>query len=264
MKLLALLFLVVAALSAVLLLDPIPQDPAYHDFADTRRLLGVANFWNVCSNIALVAAGIAGLAFLKDSDRAGILAELYPVYALFFGGVLLSGFGSAWYHLRPANVTLLWDRLPMTIAFMSFFTLILGEQISASAARRWFLPLLAVGAASVSYWFVTETSTLLCGLDSSMTCGDLRPYALVQFLPLILIPLLLLAGTSPFDRSAFFWIMILLYAAAKLFEYLDREIFAATGLISGHTIKHVVAAAAALACLSGLARRQPVPDDTSP
>ena len=263
MKSRALLLLTAAVITAVLFIEPIPQDPGYHEFADTRRLLGVANFWNVFSNIALVLTGIAGLTFLKTRQRAGILVDLYPIYVGFFAGVFLSGFGSAWYHLAPANESLVWDRLPMTLAFMSFFAIIIGERISTIVARRWFIPLLTIGAGSVLYWYFTETSDLFCGSERAGPCGDLRPYALVQFLPMLLIPLLLVSRRSPFDRSAFVWVMILLYASAKLFEYGDRSIFDSTAqLISGHSIKHLAAAAAALVFLSGLSRRRPAAGGT--
>ena len=90
MKSRALLLLTAAVITAVFFIEPIPQDPGYHEFADARRLLGVANFWNVFSNIALVLTGIAGLTFLKTRQRAGILVDLYPIYVGFFAGVLVS------------------------------------------------------------------------------------------------------------------------------------------------------------------------------
>lgn len=253
-----LVILAAAAIAAVFFIEPISQDPAYHAFADARRLLGVANFWNVFSNIAFVLTGVAGLTIIRTRQLEGIVTDLYPVYVVFFAGVTLSGFGSAWYHLSPANESLVWDRLPMTLTFMSFFTIIIGEQNSASVAKRCFIPLLAIGAGSVLYWYFTETSAAWCGAEYAGTCGDLRPYALVQFLPMLLIPLQLLAYKSPFDRTGFIWVMILLYAAAKLFEHFDQNIFDATQIISGHSIKHVVAAAAALIFLYGLVIRRPL------
>ena len=133
----------------------------------------------------------------------------------------------------------------MTLAFMSLFTIIIGEQVSAITAKRLFLPLLLVGAASVMYWAVTE----------SRGAGDLRFYAIVQFLPLLLIPLLLLLYRSPFDRSGFFWGMIGLYAASKILEMLDRDIYELVRIFSGHSMKHVVAALAPLLFLYGIVSR---------
>ena len=42
---------------------------------------------------------------------------------------------------------------------------------------------------------------------------------------------------------------------AKIFEYYDAAIFAMGGLLSGHTLKHLVAALAPLALLAALRRR---------
>jgi hypothetical protein len=39
------------ALVAAIFLPPVPQDLRYHSFADRRTLWGVANFWNVVSNL---------------------------------------------------------------------------------------------------------------------------------------------------------------------------------------------------------------------
>jgi hypothetical protein len=237
-----------AAIAGVALLEPIAQDPGYHAFADTRTLFAIPNFWNVVSNIPFVLAGAAGLLFLGRRGRDGLLAELRPAYAVFFTGIVLTGLGSSWYHLAPDNRTLVWDRLPMTLGFMGLFTIVIGEHISAHRARKLLLPLLAVGAASVFYWALTE----------SQGSGDLRPYALVQFLPVILIPLILLMYRPQFDRTAFIWWVIGIYATSKLLEHCDYNVFAVNGIISGHSLKHVAAALAPLVLLYGFATRRPI------
>jgi hypothetical protein len=238
---------VAAAIAAMSFVRPIPQDPGYHTFVDTREFLAIPNFWNVMSNLPFVAAGVAGLLFLRQQNRPGLSPSLRPAYGIFFAGVLLTGFGSAWYHLAPDNRTLVWDRLPMTLAFMSLFTIIIGEHVSAQRARQLLLPLLITGTASVLYWAVSEAGGN----------GDLRPYALVQFLPMILIPLILRMYRSPFDRTAFIWLVVIIYAASKLSEYYDERVFALGGIISGHSLKHVVAALAPLVLLYGFSRRCP-------
>lgn len=235
------------AIVTVALLPPIPQDLRYHLFADTRTLLAIPNFWNVASNLPFLLAGAAGLRF-ASGRRAGLLPLLRPAYIVFFAGVLMTGFGSAWYHLAPDNRTLIWDRLPMTLAFMGLFTVITGEHVSVARARRLLVPLLAAGALSVVYWAATEGAGR----------GDLRPYALVQFLPVILIPLVLLMYRSPFDRTAFMWWAVAIYASSKLLEHYDRGIFAWTGLVSGHSLKHLVAAVAPAVLLYGFATRRPI------
>lgn len=232
--------------SAVFSIDPIPQDPTYHAFADTRTFLGVPYFWNVASNIPFLLVGGAGVYYLKSKNRPGMLPELYIAYLVFFAGIFLTGFGSAYFHYAPDNDALVWDRLPMTIGFMGLFTIIIGEHISLPAAKLMLIPLLIIGAASVVYWGVTE----------ARGTGDLRPYAIVQFLPMLLIPLILLIYRSVFDGVDILWFVIVLYALSKLFEYFDAAVFEFGGLISGHSVKHVVAAMAPLVFLNGLNSRR--------
>jgi len=234
-------------IAAVFFIEPIPQDPAYHLFADTRSFLGVPNFWNVMSNIPFLLIGTAGIYYSRFKDRPGMMTELQYAYIVFFAGVFLTGFGSAYFHYAPGNSTLVWDRLPMTLGFMGFVAIIVGEHISLPAAKRMLVPLLIVGAGSVTYWNITETRG----------AGDLRPYAIVQFLPMLLIPLILLMYRSAYDKVGFLWFMIALYALSKLFEELDSETYEIGQLISGHSIKHVVAAVSAVVFLHGLHTRRP-------
>jgi hypothetical protein len=223
-----------AAIVGVLLLDPIPQDPAYHDFVDARTIAGVRNFWNVLSNLPFVLVGLYGLTRLSRLAECGTRNG----YVALCGAVVLVGVGSGTYHLDPSNATLLWDRLPMTVAFMALLSLVLDERQVLGAGRHMLWPLLCLGVASVAYWYWTE----------SHGEGDLRPYVLVQFLPVLLLPLILVLFRSRFLRDRFVLFALVLYAAAKALEYHDGRIFAALGVLSGHSLKHAVAALA-VACL---------------
>lgn len=129
-----------SALVGLALLGPLPQDPLYHQFADQRPLLGIANFLDVISNLPFVIIGLLGLGYLapgclRRGRPAGGLPPLLLHYRIFFVGVLLTGLGSGYYHLAPDNHTLVWDRLPMTIAFMAFFAALVGESLSLRAGR---------------------------------------------------------------------------------------------------------------------------------
>ena len=238
-------------IAVVFSIEPIAQDPLYHAFADTRTILGVPNFWNVMSNIPFLLVGGAGMYYSRSHDRPGMGPDLQFAYLVFFAGIFLTGFGSAYYHYAPGNETLVWDRLPMTLGFMGLFTIIIGEHISLVGAKRALIPLLIVGAFSVIYWGVTE----------ARGAGDLRPYAIVQFLPMLLIPMILLMFRSIYDNVSFLWLVIILYAFSKLFEYFDSAIYEIGHLISGHSIKHVVAAIAALVFLYGLDNRRRLSED---
>ena len=212
--------------------DPVAQSPDYHEFADTRTLFGTPNFWNVLSNLPFLLVGAAGLWHLRTRERDGIVANLYPAYIIFFIGILLTAIGSSWYHLAPDSHTLVWDRFPMTIAFMTLFAIVIGEHVCDKSARLLLVPLLFIGAASVYYWQYTEAGGN----------GDLRPYALVQFLPMILIPIILLTYKSRYFATHVYWGMILLYAMSKLFEFFDYNVYEAGNILSGHSVKHLVAA----------------------
>jgi hypothetical protein len=244
-----------AALLAVvaLALPPIAQDPAYHDFADQRACLGVPNCLNVLSNAPFVVVGLLGVRFLvRNRARGGRPAFLTPVerrpYWAAFGGIALTGIGSAYYHWAPSNATLFWDRLPMTIAFMALLSSIIAERVSLTTGLRLLGPLLAVGALSTLYWHVGETQG----------AGDLRPYALVQFGSLIAIPLMLWLFPPRYTGTADLVGVIGWYGLAKVFEFLDRPLFELTG-VSGHTLKHLASAVGAWWIVRMLARRRPVP-----
>jgi len=221
------------AVLSVFFVPAIPQDTQYHNFADQRAFFGIPNFFNVVSNLPYLVFGLVAYFFLLKEARPAIIHSLRYAYLLFFIGVSLVCLGSGYYHLFPDNSTLLWDRLPMTIAFMSFFTVIVAEYAHEQAARRAFLPLIVIGIVSVFYWYWTETRGV----------GDLRLYGLVQFLPMILIPLILWLYSGRYSHAHYFWIMVGCYLLAKVFEATDQLIYDAIGF-SGHSLKHLVSSAA--------------------
>lgn len=227
------------------LIDPIPQDPAYHQFADQREFLGVPNFFNVFSNLAFIIIGVYCLRSLvshtHDTDGFTSKGACY----LFFIGLILTGFGSGYYHMSPINQTLALDRLPMAIAFMALFSFFLSEHISAHMGSRLLWPLLAAGIFSVIYWIYTE----------NQGAGDLRLYALVQFLPVLLIPLILVLFPSQNYQKKYLWYIIGLYALAKVTEHYDHEVMHVL-TISGHTLKHIFASVTGIAFLKIILSRQ--------
>ena len=117
------LVLMIASLVGLLLLPPIAQDQSYHDFADQRTFLGIPHFWNVVSNFPFIAIGAAGLWQLRRDPAIDVL----------FLGILLTGFGSAYYHLDPNDRTLFWDRLPMAVSFMAILANAIEERVDAKA-----------------------------------------------------------------------------------------------------------------------------------
>lgn len=243
----ALLGLLAAGLAVVAALGPVPQDQAYHRLADARRLAGVPNALNVLSNTAFVAVGLGGLAVaLGGRATFADARERWP-YAAFFAALTLTGLGSAWYHLEPGDARLVWDRLPLAAAFMALFAAVLAERVAPRLGLALLAPLVAVGLGSVMWWYA--------GVPAGG--GDLRAYGLVQFYPMVAIPVVL-AACPPRYAGSGLGTAVAVYALGKVAELGDAAIFSATGLVSGHTLKHLLAAGAAGAVARMLARRQPL------
>ena len=220
---------------------PIPQDPAYHRFADTRPMFGVPNGLDVLSNLPFAVVGLAGLVVTVGRGSRARFDDPWTrvPWATLFAGTLLTAAGSSYYHLAPGNARLVWDRLPMTVAFMGLLAGVLAERIGVASARRAFVPLLVFGAGSVVYWYATEIRG----------AGDLRPYALVQFGTLLAIVGVLALRRGPRPVTGFLAAGLFAYAVAKVLEAGDAEVLAGSGVVSGHTLKHVVAAVG-IGCLA--------------
>lgn len=225
--------------------DPVPQDPNYHLFADQAAFFGVSNFLNVASNLPFLIVGILGWRLILRHEQT-VTAATKLAWLVFFFGITLTAFGSGYFHLNPNNDTLFWDRLPMTIGFMSLISIVIAEYFSEKIGRLSLLPLLLVGIGSVIYWTHTE----------ALGRGDLRPYAVVQFLPMLLIPLVITLYRTRSDLGRYIWWMIAFYVAAKLAEQLDDVLYSAGNLVSGHTVKHLLASLAPASLLYGLSKRR--------
>ena len=245
-------FLAFTALTALaaFLLPAMPQPLAYHDFADHRAMHGIANFLDVASNVAFVLAGLAGcLVVLRRGTVFELQAERWP-YALFFVGIVLTGLGSAYYHLVPDNERLFWDRLPMTIAFMSLVATQVVDRINARKGLALLLPLLLIGAAAVFYWRATERAG----------AGNVTPYAVLQGYSVVVLLLLAWLRPSRYTRANDVYWVFAGYMAAKVFETFDRQFYSIGHVASGHTLKHVAAAVAALVVCRMLYLRELQPE----
>ena len=214
--------------------DPISQDLNYHEFSDTNTFISLPNALNVISNIPFIIAGSVGLLSLLGVSKYSIQvldANKLSYFAL-FTGLILVGFGSGYYHLNPNNETLVWDRIPMTIAFMGLYAIIISEYISEKLGKFLLIPLLLAGVCSVMYWWFSEMNG----------AGDLRFYAMVQFFPILTIPIILLCFNGKYSHARGYWVLIMAYVGAKVFETFDYQIHQFIGGISGHSIKHVLPA----------------------
>lgn len=237
------LFPALAALAIVVLLfvPPIAQDAAYHQFADQRTLFGIPNFWNVVSNLPFLLVALWGIRGLRSSVAFSEPWERVA-YAIFLFGIALVAFGSSYYHAWPGNETLVWDRLPMTIGFMSLLAIVIGERISARAGRLLLFPLIATGIASVFYW---------------QGSGDLRFYGFVQFYTLLALPLMVVLFPPRYTGTAGLVAMAAFYVLAKVLESFDHAIGRVI-VTGGHPWKHLAAAIGVLCYVISVERRRPI------
>ena len=239
----------VSLIVIVILIPRVPQPATYHNFADHRGWLGIPNIGDVVSNLGFALVGILGLyAMLRRPSQIRFLdpREKWPYLIIFFG-LLLTAAGSSYYHLAPDNARLVWDRLPMTIVFMSLVATLIAERISVQVGL-WLLPfLLAIGAASVLQWRWSELNGR----------GDLRFYAGVQLYAMLAV-ILAIFLKSRYTRGSDLAVLAAFYVLAKITETFDKQIFSIGHAMSGHTIKHIAAAVGSYWILRMLEKRKPI------
>jgi hypothetical protein len=210
-----------------------------HPFADARSAFGIPNFGNVISNVAFLLVGVLGLMLCAGEDRPQPILS----WTLFYLGMVLTCCGSTYYHLNPSDATIVWDRLGMTVAFVSLSIAVLTQCIPGWPLERVaLLPALIVGAGSVLWWRAS---------------GDLRLYAWVQAAPLACVALCVAMQWLRGEERRAFVLSFVLYLCSKAAEMGDAQVYALTHhALSGHTLKHLLAAAATGAILVMQYRRR--------
>ena len=160
-----------------------------------------------------------------------------------FAGVTLVSFGSGYYHWNPNDITLVWDRLPLNMGFMGLFSAVLTEFINPKLEKFLLVPAVLLGALSVIYWHYM---------------GDLRFYIWLQAVTLLAITAVILMYEGRFTLRRYLLYAFGLYAVSKFAEFSDRTIYSATNnILSGHTLKHTLAALAVFSVYLMLKRREP-------
>lgn len=240
-----LLAIVVGSLAYMLSMQAFDQDQNYHNLADKRAFFGVPNFLDVMSNIPFLLVGLAGMKFCIGTG----LMSLRSAWFTFFTGVAIVSAGSAYYHLNPNDGTLVWDRLPMTIGFMGLFVALLAEYVSARLGRFLLVPALLLGFSSVFYW---------------QWFDDLRFYYWIQLIPLLVVPALMLLFRPKYSRQWLLLVALAFYVLAKISEIYDREVFVFDqNLLSGHSLKHLLAASGCFSVLVMLETRSPADNESA-
>ena len=224
-----------AAVLAIVLVRPMPEPMIFRQLADERMFFGIANFWNVVSNAPFLLVGLWGLRVVARAGANDFIqhTDKWPYVACFLAVALIAA-GSTYYHLAPLDERLMWDRLPISLAFMALLAAMITERISVTAGRHGLVPLLLAGVASVLYWRWS-------GLRGS---ENILPYALVQYGATAAIIVIAALFRSRYTRGPDVLIAVAIYALAKLAEVLDAQIYAVGHVVSGHTLKHLIAACA--------------------
>jgi len=234
---------------AAFVAPPIAQPLSYHDFADRRAMFGVPRFFDVGSNVAFLAAGVIGLAIVAMRRTAfASTAERWPYVALFAGLVLTSA-GSAYYHLAPDNARLVWDRLPITTTLAGLLLSQVADRIGVRTANALLIPAIVVGAATVWYWRATD---------------NLVPYGIAQGYAAIATLWIALAFPSRYTCGSYIYWAFAWFVIAKVCETYDQAIYRMLDVVSGHTLKHLAAAAAGFVVCAMLARRTVRTERASP
>jgi len=218
----------------VFFLPAIPQRLAYHQFADTRQIWGIPNFWNVVSNVPFAVIGLGGFWSLRVKFKSGEFTrwqEGLP-FIILFVGIFLVSMGSAYYHWEPDNQRLVWDRMPMAAVFTTLVALVIMERVNFRVGLALLAPFILLGIGSVGYWGFTE----------SLGRGDLRLYGFIQFYSIALLITLFYFFPKPRDTLMIYIAIIGFYGLAKLLEGADFAIYQLGGVVSGHTLKHLAAA----------------------
>jgi len=237
-KIAFLLLLLLASLMSLLSLAPITQSSIYHLFADSRQYFLIKNFFDVFSNLPFLVIGVYGYLYCRRSTKSAN----NNAWMMMFLGIALVGIGSAYYHYQPDYDTLFWDRLPMTIAFMSLFSAITGEYISEKITSSLLLPIILFGISSVIYWYFSN---------------DLRLYLWVQLAPLLTITIVMMLFKSRYSHQWLLLVALAFYLLAKVTEFYDDYIFQWTlETLSGHSIKHLLASISCYFILLMLMRRK--------
>jgi hypothetical protein len=243
----ALLWSVLALLAFAVLGPDVAQHAHYHAFADQHTRWGVPCAMDVLSNLPFAVAGLAGAYLLRQARGLSRTERLLGGLACL--GLVLTAVGSAWYHLAPDDAGLAIDRTAMSAAFAGLLGLA-ACRVSDRAATAIAGCVLVAAPLAVFWWSAS---------------GDLLPWAVLQGGGMLL--LVVFAFTRPTGPAlpVRWGVVIAAYAVAKLLEAGDHLVWELSGQwVSGHTLKHVVAAAAVLPLLAAWRRAAAVQNALRP
>ena len=217
------------------IMTPTYVPDSYYEFADVRHALGIPHTGDVLSNGAFAIIAIWRLFMVyRARDRVVVKPGLALSLTTFFAAVFLVTFGSGYFHLDPGPDRIFLDRLPISLAAGAILATLLIDRWTPSQKGALLTFAATMAFAIAGLWHVTAT-------------GDLRLYALTQAAPLIVALVCAMNWNSPQHLIPGWRLLFLalLYAGAKAAEVYDWELFAEFDWLSGHNLKHLLAASAA-------------------
>ena len=232
--------LVLCALAMCL---PRMQLPAgYHDFADQVAWGVLPYARDVLTNLAFAIAGWVllwqGMKYSRNMQDDAARHRLVPAVQAAAWGLVLTALCSGIYHLRPDAAGLAIDRIGMSAAFAGVVGLLVADRLATVRVVPAMAAALLLGVACVMSDFLN---------------GNMTPWVIFQ---VGVSGLMLLApwvtrrqgerdGLQQPVLGIAWWQVLVFYALAKLCEMGDQAVWQWTGaIISGHSLKHIVAAAA--------------------
>jgi len=223
---------VIGAAVAVIALGPITRGPEFHRYADGRTWLGIPHAGDVLSNLAFLLVAAWAMPAARARGVPGAVAAC--------GGVAAIGLGSGIYHWAPSDPTLVLDWASIAVTLMLVVVAVGRDRIGPRAGHA-LLAFAPLGAALAVGWWVWTGGT---------SGGDLAPYVAIQALGVGLPPLIALAAPGRIGAG---WLVAAVggFALARVLARHDAALLDAIG-VSGHSLKHVAAAAAAGLALRGL------------
>jgi hypothetical protein len=236
------LALLVVLLGVIALTGPhVAALPDYNHFADGRAWKGVPYAGDVLSNLGFLVAGFSGIWTLWRLPPRAVTNMERAMAILFFCGLVVTAACSGWYHLQPDDARLAIDRGGMVLAFAGLLGFAAATHVSERAAALTGLGLLLVAPLAIR----------------AATGGELLPWAVLQFGGMAM--LCAVARLCPLPSAVRVqWLAIVaIYGVAKLAEVGDAVVFDLTHhLVSGHTLKHLIAAMAAWPLIAALRDRR--------
>ncbi|CAJ1973535.1 unnamed protein product [Sphenostylis stenocarpa] len=204
----------------------IPRSPKHHQFVDMRNLLGVPNTLNVITNFPFLVVGVLGLVLAIEGGFFNISSrgEVWT-WALFYAGIAGVAFGSAYYHLKPDDHRVLWDTLPMMVAFSSLFSCLVVERFGQRT-----------GLCCV---FALIVAAFLCVVYERIY-NDIRFCVTFQLILPLAIPVIAVMYRSKYTHSRYWFLSTGIYLLAKFEGITDKKIYHVNNyIISGHSLEHL-------------------------